>query len=333
MKENIFIVKNELDWSEMEKYLHFSSLSKNKKEREYRNGNPEITDESFPSKYRDICNQFAVAENNSFSQATIDRLNQIIIKCNSKLYKRRGINLYSIYNFFVNEFPVAIRNERKSMLWSLFLFAGFTLLGYFIIVYNPDFIYSVFDRDTVEEFQDMYEPSESGRIGESRNSNDDILMFGHYIFNNTSIGLRSFASGILFVILPIISNVYNALYLGVISGHLANEGYAAKTLYPFVITHGAFELTAIIISTGAGIRLGLSVLFPKRLTRINSLQKTVKSLMPIVIGFSIMFLIAAFIEAFWSSINMDASIKYTSGIICWSLVILYFLFAGRKSES
>ena len=47
-------------------------------------------------------------------------------------------------------------------------------------------------------------------------------------------------------------------------------------------------------------------------------------------GAAAMFIIAAFIEAFWSSTLMPVMIKYSVAALLWSLVIAYFWFLGRQ---
>ena len=39
--------------------------------------------------------------------------------------------------------------------------------------------------------------------------------------------------------------------------------------------------------------------------------------------------LAAFIEAFWSSRELAPQIKYGVGAACWALLALYLLFSGR----
>jgi len=47
-----------------------------------------------------------------------------------------------------------------------------------------------------------------------------------------------------------------------------------------------------------------------------------------------MLLIAAFIEAYWSSMTYGpAGVKYAVGALLWLLVALYFLFAGRNRHA
>ena len=46
-----------------------------------------------------------------------------------------------------------------------------------------------------------------------------------------------------------------------------------------------------------------------------------------------MLVIAAFLEAFWSPLPIDAASKYAVGGILWLAVIGYFVFAGRGDGS
>ena len=52
----------------------------------------------------------------------------------------------------------------------------------------------------------------------------------------------------------------------------------------------------------------------------------------IVYGFAVMLLIAAAIEAFWSSAGwLPHAVKYTVASGCWIGVICYFVFQGRRA--
>jgi hypothetical protein len=56
--------------------------------------------------------------------------------------------------------------------------------------------------------------------------------------------------------------------------------------------------------------------------------------MPLVYGFTTMLLIAAFIEAFWSSTTWPPAVaKYAVGAVLWAAVLGYFAFAGRQRGS
>ena len=57
--------------------------------------------------------------------------------------------------------------------------------------------------------------------------------------------------------------IYNGLVIGSVMGPIEPMGYQ-QNFYPFVIGHGAFELTAIVLAGAAGLRLGLALLAPGR---------------------------------------------------------------------
>jgi len=158
-------------------------------------------------------------------------------------------------------------------------------------------------------------------------------MFGFYISNNISVSFRTFASGILFGVGSIFFLVFNGLLMGAVAGHLTNAEFT-QTFFSFVVGHGSFELTAIAISGAAGLKLGYSLLAPGNLMRKESLMRASKVAIQLVYGVIIMLVIAAFIEAFWSSNNVLMPWqKYLVGGFLWALVIGYFVFSGRSVNS
>ena len=98
----------------------------------------------------------------------------------------------------------------------------------------------------------------------------------------------------------------------------------------FVVTHSAFEITAIILAGAAGLRLGHAWLAPGRFARLEAVKHAAREAVIIVYGVIGLLLIAAGVEAFWSSARWVApSVKYTVGAMCWTLVIAYLGWQGR----
>ena len=70
----------------------------------------------------------------------------------------------------------------------------------------------------------MYDPADpSRRLG--RDSGTDLGMFGFYIWNNISIGFRTFASGLLAGIGSIVVLFVNGVMIGGVAGHLQAVGH------------------------------------------------------------------------------------------------------------
>src|SRR5262249_14502884 len=100
-----------------------------------------------------------------------------------------------------------------------------------------------------------------------------------------------------------------------------------------VVTHGAFELTAIVLAGAAGLRIGHSLLAPGRRTRLQALVVASKESIVIMYGVALMLVVAAFIEAFWSSATwMPLSMKYGVAAICWIAVLTYLTRQGRDAR-
>ena len=86
--------------------------------------------------------------------------------------------------------------------------------------------------------------------GKERN---DTMMAGFYIQHNTTIGLQCFAWGILLGLGSLYQLFSNALIFGTLFGHMATKPHGAN-FFEFVTAHSAFELTAIIVASAAGLR-------------------------------------------------------------------------------
>ena len=98
----------------------------------------------------------------------------------------------------------------------------------------------------------------------------------------------------------------------------------------FVCGHASLELTAIVIAGGAGLQLGLALLAPGNRRRRDALVDGGRRGGLLCLGVLVMLVLAAFVEAFWSSIGwMPASIKYAVAAVLWSLVLLWLWRGGR----
>ena len=205
---------------------------------------------------------------------------------------------------------------------------GPAVLFYLTVLYWPDMIYTLLPPAQVDAIEAMYNPT-NRVLGAAREADTDIRMFGYYIQNNISVAFRTFASGLLLGAGTLFFLVFNGLLLGGVAGHLTNVAYT-QTFFPFVVGHGSFELTAIVIAGAAGLKLGHGLLAPGNATRLESLKEASKVAIKLIYGVIVMLVIAAFLEAFWSSSSsITPAIKYSVGAALWALVIYYLSMTGR----
>lgn len=289
---------------------------------------------TFPLLYRQICHHLALAKDRQYTPYLQEQLNNLVLQGHQHLYSSHNrLTLFSHWlKFLVYDFPNQVRQEKNFIAISSLLFFGPLLVIIFSIYYFSDFVYYILDSRTLMELEVMYNPN-SSLIGRDRKADNDFLMFGYYIYNNVSIDFQTFASGILLGIGSVFYLFFNGVYIGAIFGYLIKIGYD-QPLFSFVSGHSAFELTAIVFSGAIGLKLGLSLLSPGRLSRLEALKQAAKHSIPIMYGVIIMSVMAAFIEAFWSSNGLiPPHSKYLVGGLLWLLVLFYFGFVGRHRET
>jgi uncharacterized membrane protein SpoIIM required for sporulation len=282
-----------------------------------------------PALYRHVCNDLALARDRQLSTALVAELNELALRGHQLLYQARTGQTASIAAFLVSDFPRAVRREWRLVLLCHALFYSLIVAIGTIAYRSPDVIYSFIDEPGVERMEQMYDP-DHGAITKGRGAEDDAAMFGFYIWNNISIAFRTFASGLAFGVGTLASLAYNALDFGLIAGHLIRRG-AAQPFFTFVIAHGAFELTAMLLSGVAGMRLGLAIVAPGARTRLAALRAAARESLPIISGAALMLLIAAGIEAFWSPRRLAPELKYGVGASLWALVATWLGVSGRVS--
>ena len=285
----------------------------------------------FPDLYLCICRDLAVATERRYSPSLIDRLNRLALDGHRILYARDTNLAANAVRFFTRDFPRAVRRDSWTVAAATLLFLGPGLVLWILIGLAPELIYSVMDAASVRDFEAMYDPA-AEHIGSNRAAEADVQMFGYYIMNNIGIAFRAYAGGIMLGVGSALILVFNGIQLGAVAAHIGRLGFES-TFYSFVIGHGAFELTAIVLSGAAGLKLGISVIAPGARSRVASLRHAATESMTVVWGVFVMLVIAAVIEAFWSSKGaLAVEVKFAVGAICWALVLAYFAFVGRRER-
>ena len=324
MKQSLFESRHQLQWQAFAN--HLQQLEQGKATAS------ELAD--FPQQYRRLCQHLALAQERGYSSYLVDPLQQLALRGHQQLYRHRSQLTANVLGFVLADFPRLVREQWRFVLIASLLFFG-SLVGIALLVYLfPDLIYSIVSPQQVAEMQGMYDPDASrlGRTAE-RASSENWMMFGYYVKHNIGIAFQTFAAGLLFGLGSVFFLIFNGLVIGAVSGHLTEIGYG-QTFWSFVIGHGAFELTAIALAGAAGLQLGWALIAPGQLTRGESLRLAARKSVQMLCGVMIFLLIAAFIEAYWSSTTLIAPwVKYLVGAALWMLVTAYLGLAGRTRHA
>ena len=282
--------------------------------------------------YRRVCEHLALAQARAYPIHLTQRLEGLTQSAHRLIYRRHDYGLARFARLALVDFPEAVRAHRFYLLVSALMFVLPLLMAGWAAWRDPGFILHLLDASSVQQFDSMYgDGAES--LGRTRSAGDDWQMFGFYIMNNIGIGFRCFAAGIFAGVGSAAVVVFNGVQIGAVGGYLIAAGHAQNFL-SFVVTHSAFELTAIVLAGAAGLRLGFSWVAPGRHTRLEALRLAARHAVVIVYGVVGLLLIAAAIEAFWSSARWIApAVKYGVGGACWLLVLAYLGWQGRPRAS
>ncbi len=327
MKVVELLERRRRNWTELEQYCDQLHPSKGKP-----NANRAADMSRFAALYRAACADLALADAYQLPQNTVQYLHRLVGRAHNQLYRSRRFQFRKWLPMLLEEVPQRIFRDRCVQLmflvfWGMFILAAW--LAYSKTAY-PEFATQVLGEEGINGLEEMYK---NPIDGSDRSGDDNMFMAAFYIQHNTSIGLQCFAWGLL-VVPGLLVTMFNAVMLGSAFGYMARPDVeAGQNFFHFVTAHGPFELTAIVLCAGAGLRLGLSWMFTKGLTRTSSLRKAGTEAMPVIGAAMVMFFMAALIEGFLSPSAAPYWVKVTVAVLSSAFLAFYFVILGFPRRS
>ena len=279
----------------------------------------------FAALYRAACADLALADAYHLPTNTVQYLHRLVGRAHNQLYRARKFDFSAWGQLLLRDVPQRIFHDRCVQLvfglfWGMFILSALLANSQGIW---PNYAEEMLTQEGLTQLETMYQNPIDGRDPQA-----DYAMAGFYIQHNTGIGLECFAFG-LFVLPGLWITVKNAALLGAAFGYMARpEVTEGQNFFHFVTAHGPFELTAIALAAGAGLRLGLGWLAPGRLSRQASLVKTAKESMPLMGAAMGLFGGAALIEGFISPSALPYWFKATVAVLSSGLLMFYFVVLG-----
>jgi uncharacterized membrane protein SpoIIM required for sporulation len=316
MNEIRFIKLNGKRWQDFDNFLNENEIS-----------NPD----QLAQLYVELTDDLAYARTFFPNSKTTKYLNQITFKAHQQIFKRRKVASNSIIKFFLNDYPLTIYENRKTIFIAFIFFVISAIIGAASLSLNEDFARSIlgdgYVNMTIDNIKDghpmgVYDSQEQG------------IMFLSIAWNNIRVAFMAFALGIFFTVGTFTVLLRNGIMLGVFQFFFFKYGLM-KVSFLTVWMHGTIEISSIIIAAAAGIVMGKGFLFPGTYPRIYSLQREALKGVKMVIGLIPLFIIAAFIESFVTrhsevSFTFDAIIIVLSSIFIISYLFVYPYFLTKK---
>jgi uncharacterized membrane protein SpoIIM required for sporulation len=260
----------------------------------------------------------------------LEPLAQLVRRGHTVLYRAPSPRLSRVLQFFAADYPRLVRRHRRFVLVSALLLFVPLVAMLVLVQMKPELALSVLDYSQLADFERMYDPADP-RHALGRDGGTNLGMFGFYVLNNITIGFKTFASGLLACVPSIFVLVSNGVQMGTVAGHLTAVGHGGP-FWRFVPGHSAPELGAIVLAGAAGLRVGWALIAPGRLSRPRALVEAGRDGGQLVLGVFVLLVLAAFIEAYWSSIGwIPGLVKYGVGIFGW-IALAYWLLRGGRGQ-
>lgn len=293
---------------------------------------PTLPAHEVPKAFRRLVAQLALARDRQYRTSLIDQLHQRVVAAHLAVHgaraERRGGALAQLRDFLVAGFPAEARRQWPYLLVAAIAFFGPFLGAIAVLQVFPDFVHYLMSPEAIAQVQTMYAPG-AARYGAPRGADSDVLMFGHYIANNVRIDFQVVAGGAFFGLGTLAALLFNGIFLGAVAGHLTHIGYG-ENFWGFVAGHSSPELLGLVYAGGAGLMIGHALVAPGRYTRGEALRRAGMPAARLLYGAALMTVIAAVIEAFWSSrTSLPFELKIGFGIALAAVFAIYLAFGGR----
>lgn len=314
-----WLQKRQSDWEELERLLlAFESRS-------IRRQPPEMI-LRLGRLYRGACADLAMSEGYNLADATVHHLHQLVARAHNQVYRANNSGTLSGLSkkLFVEVPKLVVCDPCVAIAFALFW--GCFFLAMFASYTNPRFAEAAVGPEMLGKMEEMYSQPISGRASDANSQ-----MAGFYVQHNTGIGFTCFAAGVFLGIGSMFALVFNAIVLGAVFGHMTGTPMS-NNFFHFVTAHSVCELTAIVLSAAAGLRMGFSLVDAKGRRRMDALQQEGRQALKIVGLAAVLFVIAAFIEGFVSPSALPYPVKLAVAVASAVALAAYIFILGLKAR-
>jgi uncharacterized membrane protein SpoIIM required for sporulation len=285
--------------------------------------------------YRICSARLAVQRSRARDPEHLRYLNALCVRAFTRL-QVSPIRQQRLPDFFFADFPkVLAATAWIQAVVAILMLAG-VLAGASIAAENPAVVYDCIPAA-------MYPPGQLETLIESHQARADFLerkpvsfgfksIFSAALFtHNLSVGVLSFAVGILAGIPTLILVFYNGLTLGAFAWIFSRDSMWPM-FWAWILPHAIPELLAITLCSTAGLLIGKAVVAPGRQSVPAALRAAGRPAMELVIAAMPLLVIAAFIESFIRQSTLSSPARFLAAAIALGSIIGYVWYVMRLAR-
>lgn len=244
------------------------------------------------------------------------RLEALVVRARQVVYADVGRRRQSLAAFATRGYWRLVADRRLALAVAAALLLGGALFAFAWGWADPDAAAGLVPG----AFIDGADPPR----GDRGLSTAESAAFSSQLFtNNIQVTLLAFAAGLLFAVGGAFLLLYNGLILGAVLGVAAANGNLTQLLR-LVTAHGVLELSCIVVSGAAGLRMGWALVSPGPLTRRAALAREARPAMAVVLGTAPFLVVAGIVEGYVSPAGWGGAGPFAFGLglgaLYWGLV-------------
>lgn len=312
MKEVSFIRRHIDKWREMETVVENAAAT-----------SPDVLADA----YTDLTSDLAFAQTHYPQSRITVYLNNLSSALHNEIYRNKREKWSRLITYWTREVPQTIYEARKELFYSFLIFAVSVLIGAVSQYNDADFCRIILGNEYVDMTLQNIENGEPMAVYDG---GGETTMFLHITMNNIWVSFIIFVMGVLTSIMSGYFLFQNGVMLGSFQTFFFQQGVGPESMLAIWL-HGTLEISAIIVAGAAGIAMGNGWLFPGTYSRLVSFRRGAKRGLKIIIGTVPIFIIAGFIEGFFTRhTEWPTAVRLTVILLSLAFVLFYYLWYPRR---
>jgi uncharacterized membrane protein SpoIIM required for sporulation len=274
--------------------------------------------------YRQVAADLSVLRRDGTAQTYAAHVNQLLARAHHIIYAGRKTSALRLFRYLRDEYPEIFRRNLAYVGVSVCLTLACATLGAILTSTHIEFMRHILGPEMIATME-RHEMWTHSVVSVAPMATSAIMT------NNLSVSFITFAGGITFGFVTLLSLFNNGMNLGVIGAACHHFGMSVA-LWSFVAPHGSLELPAILIAGGAGLRLARGMVFPGALRWKDAVAQSGMEASRLVSGTIPMLVVAGCLEGFFSPSSAPVWLKFTIGGLLF-LFLNAWLFGAGKIQS
>jgi uncharacterized membrane protein SpoIIM required for sporulation len=272
--------------------------------------------------YIDVTSDLAFSQTHYPRSRITLYLNNLASAIHNNIYRNKREPWTRIFTFWTQEVPLTMWQARSELRLSFVIFLCSALVGMVSQLIDPEFARLILGNSYVEMTIDNIENGEPMAVYDG---SPEGVMFVGITMNNIYVSFIAFVMGIFTSFGTGFILFQNGVMIGAFQTFFAQYGLLAPSALAIWL-HGTLEISAIIVAGAAGLAMGNGWLFPGTYKRLYSFRRGAKRGLKIVVGTVPLFVMAGFIESFFTRhTEWPDGLRLTIILLSLAFIIYYYI--------